>query len=382
MKKTFILLTAAIVGLSLSACSSNSEPAEKKLEISQSEVAGSSQTDSAETAGSSSTVQAVDFPSQYNEEVNDVIFETSLEVPDNLDFQNLKRSTAKLQYPDTDTSRQLFGNGKEIAQEEENTMEGPNGPYQSWYGSFTDGSSLMTGSLFSYSTSFSGKITNYFSPSEDTGSFSVDQPFSFVEPEAAYQSILDTLHQLGYSDQESSYTCYSLDYQTLQGLTQGYSIKDTTEDVVEWSEADNCYYFFARQQHQGLPVYTGSADFPQDDIISCPVQAIYSANGLERLSVANYYEITQGEDVIQLLDFSAIAKKIGEKYGNILTGAQYTVNRAALYQAPCQSANGYDMKIAWLVVTTESGTDSETGEAYSYQLYSLIDAETGEELTI
>lgn len=64
-------------------------------------------------------------------------------------------------------------------------------------------------------------------------------------------------------------------------------------------------------------------------------------------------------------------------------GPSYTVKRAQLYKMPVKSADStYDVKIAWLFEVQESGTDSDTGEAYEYAQYMFVDAADGTEVLL
>ena len=50
---------------------------------------------------------------------------------------------------------------------------------------------------------------------------------------------------------------------------------------------------------------------------------------------------------------------------------------------PVKAADGtYEVKVIWFFETSEKGIDSETGENFEYSVYTCIDAETGEEVTI
>lgn len=379
MKRAAIGIVFLTMGLTFCACSRNQND---KGEETSPAVEFQSWSEGEATESEKESIEKVEFPEQFNETINGVVFETALEVPKDLNQKELIRSTATKQRPDKDSALALLGDGKEVAEKTESVGEGQDGEFDSWYGTFTDGTTLAIGATLSYSTERGGKIAGAFQPSSNADQFFQEQTFGYASPEQAFESIKDTVSQLGYRLEQYDFSCYALDYQTMQNQPLEESLKPL-EGSYSWSEEDNAYYFFAQQKYQGLPVYFGMADFPQDDESYRPIEGIYSADGIERLGLTDLYDFSKQEEQIQLLDFSIIAEKIAQKYGDILTGAEYKVNRAKLYQTPVRGEDGtYDIKIAWLVVTTESGTDSELNQPYEYEVYSLIDAETGEELTI
>ncbi len=155
---------------------------------------------------------------------------------------------------------------------------------------------------------------------------------------------------------------------------------EISADGLSWGAENDCYFFAAVQQHEGLPVYFGSQDFPEDSESNRPVQVLYSAGGIERLEVSRLYSFSEPGDAVSLLDFGTVAETVSKKYGDVI-GASYTVKRAKLYKMPVKLADGtYDVKIAWLFEVTESGTDSDTGKEYEYTQYMFVDAADGTEV--
>ncbi len=143
---------------------------------------------------------------------------------------------------------------------------------------------------------------------------------------------------------------------------------------------NDCYFFTAVQQHEGLPVYFGSQDFPEDGESNRSVQVLYSANGIERLEVSRLYSFSEPGDAVSLLDFGTVAETVSKKYGDVL-GASYMVKRAELYKMPVKLSDGtYDVKTVWLFEVTESGIDSDTDKEYEYTQYMFVDATDGTEV--
>ena len=151
---------------------------------------------------------------------------------------------------------------------------------------------------------------------------------------------------------------------------------------ISWGVEDDCYFYTAVQLQEGLPIYFGSQDFPEDEEGNRPIQVLYSANGIERLEISRLYSFSEAGESVKLLDIDTIVKTVSKKYGDIV-GPSYTVKRAELYKMPVKSADStYDVKIVWLFEVQETGTDSDTGEEYVYTQYMFVDATDGTEVFI
>ena len=151
---------------------------------------------------------------------------------------------------------------------------------------------------------------------------------------------------------------------------------------ISWGVEDDCYFYTAVQLQEGLPIYFGSQDFPEDEEGNRPIHALCSANGIERLDVSRLYSFSEPGEAVSLLDLDTIVQTVSKKYGDIV-GSSYTVKRAELYKMPVKTADStYDVKIVWLFEVQEAGKDSDTGEAYEYTQYMFVDATDGTEVFI
>ncbi len=329
------------------------------------------------------TAEPADIPEQFNETINGVNFALKPEIPENLDLAGIKRSTAEKQVPDLEQVISITAENRTVEKESKDKTEGENGViYDSYYAKYSDGSMVSANTTLTYATPFFEKIHNAFRL-EEAGKYSKSE-LAFQSPENCFQEIQKSLNQFGYESDGFHYDYYALDYQTMQ---QEEVQLDKSGEVLgtksEWSADDDCYYFYMEQIQEGIPVFYGEQDFPADSLENRPIQAVYSGDGLERLDVYKLYQFHTEDERVSLKDFGDIAQKVADKYGNILTGAEYTVKRAKLYQMPVKAADGtYEVKVIWFFETSEKGVDSETGENFEYSVYTCIDAETGEEVTI
>lgn len=332
----------------------------------------------------------VELPQSMDQEINGVGFKLEkIEIPENLDLNNIKKSTANRQIPDIENTIKTVGEGKNSLEEYKDQFEGENGvKYDTYYVKYEDGSLISIDTTLVYSTPFFEKIHNSFRI-ENTSLYNAEQytirTHEFNTAEGCFDEIKTKICSCGYQPGNCNYEYYALDFDTMQ-QEELLMDKSGEENVLEndnWSSEDNCYYFFAEQIHDGIPVYTGEQDFPSDDLSNRPIQAVYSKDGLKRLDITKLYTFENLDESVTLKNFEDITNKVAEKYGNILTNAKYTVTRAKLYQMPEKAENGeYEVKVVWLFEIKESGTDSETGENYENTLYTCVDVETGEEVPI
>ncbi len=325
--------------------------------------------------------EVTQLPETMKKEINGVEFDLELEVPEALDLNGIKRSTATRQAPKMDAVAGRIEESKTLV-EERGTPEGEGSDSNSYYAMYEDNSMVSLNTTMTYSTPFFEKIHNSFRE-ENTDKYT-EEKAAFGTPEECFEKLMGEMAQFGYPLEDCDYAYYTLDYATME---QEEVITDKSGEAAvsdsAWSEQDDCYYFFAEQVHDGIPVYFGEQNFPQDTLENRPLQAVYSSAGLQRLDAGRLYQFTSTGEQARLADFEEIAGRIADKYGNILTGASYKAVRAKLYQMPVDTGSGaYEVKLVWLFEVIESGKDSETGEDFANTLYTCIDAETGEEVVI
>ena len=107
---------------------------------------------------------------------------------------------------------------------------------------------------------------------------------------------------------------------------------------------------------------------------NAPVQAIYSARGLESLTIDYIYNFKNEQNTVTLKPFDEIASVVEEKYDNILNDVNYEVTRAKLYE---RVYTGEDQKYAeepiWYFEVMENGSNKTV---------MLVNAETGKEINL
>ena len=329
------------------------------------------------------------FPEKYINKQNGVTFETNIEVPEKLDFSKIKTGTAKLQYPKSEQAISEIAADIAIVDQDISSIEWKGKTVDISYYTLEDGSTLNLDTILTYTTPFFDDILNVFRVEKtdvfNADNYSQENNFSYISSEDAFQYIVDMINRCGYELGETNYEYYALDAETMQQqeIIADKAGDNSISEPREWNKEDDCYYFFAEQVYEGLPIYYGNQTFPDDGVTNRPVQAVYSSRGVEGLYVNKVYSITESGEKVSLLEFDKLAEKISDKYGNLLTSASYYVNRAKLYYMPVAvGVEDYELRPVWLFEIHEKGIDSETENEYETTLYTFLDAQTGEEVVV
>ena len=202
---------------------------------------------------------------------------------------------------------------------------------------YEDGAFLSASTVLVYSTPVFEKIYGAFRLDHDYNAdkYSKDAVMEIGDPRTIFDAALKDINGAGYQLEEAAYDYYALDHETMAKEYRALdkSGNEISADGLSWGAENDCYFFAAVQQHEGLPVYFGSQDFPEDSESNRPVQVLYSAGGIERLEVSRLYSFSEPGDAVSLLDFGTVAETVSKKYGDVI-GASYTVKRAKLYKMP------------------------------------------------
>lgn len=311
---------------------------------------------------------------------DNVIFDVNIELPKDIDLYNIKKSIAKKKIININSAKSVLKPNKNILENGDTDTKN--------YISFSAESTLRVDETLFYSMPIYDKYKESFSLNHDENLeevvFQKNKDLENIDSKLAMNNIFNCINDIGYELDCNAFDFFTLDYESLQkasALYDSMDLKSPLTDKKVWTREDNAYYFFAEQIYQGLPIYFGMYDFPQDYIFYRPIQAIYSTRGLESLVIDTIYSFTEENQDIEFIDYETVANTIANKYGNIITNSKFKVVRSKLYLIPIkdQKSEYYNVKPAWLFEVEESGKDS-TGEIYNFTLYSFVDAESGKEL--
>lgn len=188
------------------------------------------------------------------------------------------------------------------------------------------------------------------------------------------------MNELGYDTENLSFQAILLSVDAMkklrdQELNNGLLEKGKTNEPTSEDEA---YFIYAYQENTGIPVFhelmSVAKQMSDDSPDNAPVQAIYSARGLESLTIDYIYNFKNEQNTVALKPFDEIASVVEEKYDNILNDVNYEVTRAKLYE---HVYTGEDQKYAeepiWYFEVMENGSNKTV---------MLVNAETGKEINL
>ena len=326
------------------------------------------------------------LPSQYNREVNGIIFNIDqIEVADDIDLNNLFRCSVEKQKPNQNKMISILASDTKLEKEDNLEMTSIDGGTSNYYyASFSDGSSIYAydGGI-KWTTKFANKIYYSFN-NQNLDKYSKNELFDFMEPDDAIESVINKISECGYELNEYDYTYYALEHKIMkQEEVHEEKVGDTLDIHSKWTKLDDNYMFYITQQNQSIPVYFGTEFFMEDtDPTMMPINAMVSSNGIEEINVICLYKFVETNKKIKMIDFDICAGVVANKYGDILYNATYNVKRAKLYWVPKLNEDGsYNAALAWLFEIVEKGEDEERGQ-YEKVIYTLINAESGEEIAL
>jgi len=368
LKKNLIFLLLAVI-VSLSACNKQSD---------------------AVTRGEDSKTENINsgivFPETYSISDDNVTFNLSPEIPENMDVNNLHEVSVRgILNNDASAALEYWGKDKDVVE----THELPADQFtpEEYYYSFDDGSRLGAGgSSLAYASPHDQYYTRVFRQISDDAAILEDgsSDFSFASSSDCLRELADTLKMVGYDITFAS-SVFSLTAEQAKDweehLTMDAMDGDRQEDAYKnaWTEEDNAYLISAYQTYNGLPVFNEMLALNQamavDSPDNAPIQAICTARGLEFLTVMAQYEFIETDKVVSLLPFDTITKTISTKFNNILSESPYEVYKAKLFlMVRLVTAEDYEAFPVWYFEAREEGSDTK--------LVIIVDAATGKEINI
>ena len=318
------------------------------------------------------------FPKSYNTESESgkVKFNCTLELPEKLNGRSIQKTSVEgLHVYDKDKAYSLFAEGKEVSQKEQYDWDG--GDVANY--TFSDGSSLYldnyvqwvsaTSSLYAYLGVQQSDYIDLFS----AGAVSLDK-------DSCISEIEKDMNELGYETENLSFQAIPLsvdamkklrDQELNNGLLEEGKTKEPTSD-------DEAYFIYAYQKNNGIPVFhelmSAAKQMSDDSPDNAPVQAIYSARGLEELNIDYIYDFKNEQDMVTLKPFEEIASVVEEKYENLLNDSKYEITRAKLYERVYTGENQkYAEEPIWYFEIVENDNNKTV---------MLVNAETGKEINL
>lgn len=172
-------------------------------------------------------------------------------------------------------------------------------------------------------------------------------------------------------------TAYVMDHETMQQEEDIIDISGEADPSLKkesWSSADDTYYFYFRQEYNGIPlIYNLYAGQGFEDGEEATV--MLNQSGIVGAGIQGCYAWTQ-TDVVDLISLDKAADTFFQNYKS-LVGTSYEVKRISFMMDIIPGKdNTAELRPVWVFDTTVSGED------YSFESKMVIDAVNGQELTV
>ena len=174
--------------------------------------------------------------------------------------------------------------------------------------------------------------------------FQTTTDLAFISQEEAWNQIKSFLQEIGV-EVTDAYTCYVMDYKTMQQeeekiyqLLQEEDTK-TFEKKEQWSADDDSYYFKTSIAWNGYPVIpymSGEGNDEQN------VSVVYDKSGIISMMIIGHYPMQEKEEV-DIESPVKVAELLAEPLNNIISDTTYEIQKLTL----CQVVIGKNHETGW-----------------------------------
>lgn len=344
------------------------------------------------TAAAVGTAEQVTFPEEVKEQVTDNFsYDAKITLEKDFDSASCHVATASVQQMNKDGWKKLFlKEDRTWSEEEDTTTDREENVIPETIYTDEDGSVLYLsdedGMYYQYpDMKYIEQIFDISPYATIKNEFSLENELPGKSRQQAEEEVKDTLAQLGVKkDEVVVKESYALDLETIKRKEQEYvGINAVAEEEKNpsWEAGDEGYYMFLEQKVQGLPIFTAGKvqDFELNGIGQSDVEVFDTGKGIKRLSVSNWFDVTFGEEVYQLLPFEEIMKTMNQRMEHIEGDGKMTVTECRLYEYPqLVNEKEYQLRPVWICTVSISQKGEEAVDAD--KIYIPIDAVTGEEV--
>lgn len=320
----------------------------------------------------------ITFPEKYTADYENISFDCEVDLPDDFSVtHSMQGSVNKKIYVDEAMVSELYLKDADIL--ETHTWPGTDTIPDGYSYILSDGTNISTSDVFVYASPNKTYYSQTQVHREEYQEQYMNSQVSFASGEEAIEEIYIILEQLGYPVDSLKFYYYPLNANDLKNAEQEYidaGLIIDGEEKTEWTTQDDAYFIYAYQTYQDLPILHESMSisyqFVKQAPDAAPIQAIYSANGLESLMVYNLYDISSTENHVSYLEFEEIVECVVNKYNNILSDSVFAVPVARLCQMVSYDKNQeLIIKPVWYFEVIENEMTRS---------YMLVDAVTGNEI--
>ena len=334
----------------------------------------------------------IEFPKRFEKSYDKVDFQADVVIADGVDLNQICRKVVNRAYYDNDRAYERLFQGKELKIDQQNEVFGDNGemiPNRDCLS--VDGESFsMDGQTLNFVKPFTGYIFRCMrlekrNPEYNMDRYELNGDLDFMSREEGENQIVSLLADIGFEEKfDFLSTVYAMDYKTM--VQEEYAMdmegnEDTSRYKEVWTEEDNCYNYFLRQEIDGLPLYyLYGGVFKELDICNVGVNAVYSKDGLQYIRIDKLFVVDDSVNPVPVsfLEIEELAQSVDEQYSMIISDADFVVHQMALYLMAEKASDEtyYELFPVW-ILSMEQIQDKQ-GEKVRTPLQSVIHAETGE----
>ena len=334
----------------------------------------------------------IEFPKRFEKSYDKVDFQADVVIADGVDLNQICRKVVNRAYYDNDRAYERLFQGKELKIDQQNEVFGDNGemiPNRDCLS--VDGESFsMDGQTLNFVKPFTGYIFRCMrlekrNPEYNMDRYELNGDLDFMSREEGENQIVSLLADIGFEEKfDFMSTVYAMDYKTMEQEEYAMDMEgneDTSRYKEVWTEEDNCYNYFLRQEIDGLPLYyLYGGVFKELDICNVGVNAVYSKDGLQYIRIDKLFVVDDSVNPVPVsfLEIEELAQSVDEQYSMIISDADFVVHQMALYLMAEKASDEtyYELFPVW-ILSMEQIQDKQ-GEKVRTPLQSVIHAETGE----
>ena len=334
----------------------------------------------------------IEFPKRFEKSYDKVDFQADVVIADGVDLNQICRKVVNRAYYDNDRAYERLFQGKELKIDQQNEVFGDNGemiPNRDCLS--VDGESFsMDGQTLNFVKPFTGYIFRCMrlekrNPEYNMDRYELNGDLDFMSREEGENQIVSLLADIGFEEKfDFLSTVYAMDYKTMEQEEYAMDMEgneDTSRYKEVWTEEDNCYNYFLRQEIDDLPLYyLYGGVFKELDICNVGVNAVYSKDGLQYIRIDKLFVVDDSVNPVPVsfLEIEELAQSVDEQYSMIISDADFVVHQMALYLMAEKASDEtyYELFPVW-ILSMEQIQDKQ-GEKVRTPLQSVIHAETGE----
>lgn len=334
----------------------------------------------------------IEFPKRFEKSYDKVDFQADVVIADGVDLNQICRKVVNRAYYDNDRAYERLFQGKELKIDQQNEVFGDNGemiPNRDCLS--VDGESFsMDGQTLNFVKPFTGYIFRCMrlekrNPEYNMDRYELNGDLDFMSREEGENQIVSLLADIGFEEKfDFLSTVYAMDYKTMEQEEYAMDMEgneDTSRYKEVWTEEDNCYNYFLRQEIDGLPLYyLYGGVFKELDICNVGVNAVYSKDGLQYIRIDKLFVVDDSVNPVPVsfMEIEELAQSVDEQYSMMISDADFVVHQMALYLMAEKASDEtyYELFPVW-ILSMEQIQDKQ-GEKVRTPLQSVIHAETGE----